>query len=226
MRVKTPSHLFSNSNWFFFHHASTTSKWIFPREHSFRKIQQAMNKKPNNTTSKARVPLLVSFHQNFHPLRYKTYDNHCILHFSILHSSNRLQDAVPETPVLTHMCPCNVRDLIVRTAPKSSLLTDEIFRFRCEANLCMVYKDHLKKWDTAPVTSTTLANIWVATSRVRHLMRYFIFCRESVFPFLESPGPPLRVSYVAHLQSTFSGVTRQFGFMDKGLSWIHPHLYS
>ena len=97
---------------------------LVSRGHSAKKVQQAIDRarvvprpcaleqKPINDATKSRIPLVVTFHPNLPPLRNITNDNH-----HILHTSDRLQRAVPETPVLAYKHdkrPRNLRDLIVR----------------------------------------------------------------------------------------------------------------
>ena len=57
----------------------------------------ALEQRPNNDATKSKVPLVVTFHSNLPHLRNITNDNH-----RILHTSDRLQHAVPETPVLAY----------------------------------------------------------------------------------------------------------------------------
>ena len=116
-------------------------------------------------------------HPNLPPLRNITNDNH-----HILHTSDRLQRAVPQTPVLAYRRPRNLRDLIVQA--KVPPLTDvnsppiQHGNFRCGTNQCVVCKDHMKEGDTFTSHSNSTShqirgNITCSTSNVI----YLISCR-------------------------------------------------
>ena len=128
-------------------HRTSRCMW-FPRGHSAKKVQQAIKRARNvprpsaleqnliNDATKSRIPLVVTFHPNLPPLRNKTNDNH-----HILYTSDRLQRAVPETPVLAYRHSRNLRDIIVRA--KVPPLTDKNSspiqhgNFRCGTNRCV-----------------------------------------------------------------------------------------
>ena len=132
----------------FSHHAHNLKKHLVPRGHSSKKVQQAINRarsvsrpsaleqRPNNDATKSRVPLLSPFIPT--SLLSVTNDNH-----RILHTSDRLQYAVPETPVLAYRRPRNLRGLIVQA--KVPPLTDansspiQHGNFRCGTNRCVVW---------------------------------------------------------------------------------------
>ncbi|XP_072026492.1 uncharacterized protein [Amphiura filiformis] len=105
----------------FSQHARDLKKNLTSRGHSALKVQQAINKvrslprsdvlkqKPRSQDTNTRVPLVVTFHPNLPSLRSITNDNH-----HILQTSDRLQRAVPDSPILAYRRPRNLRDLLVR----------------------------------------------------------------------------------------------------------------
>ncbi|XP_041461655.1 uncharacterized protein LOC121412959 [Lytechinus variegatus] len=85
-------------------HTRNLQKHLCARGHGARAVQLAINKvrslprsevlKPkSNKKTTDRIPLVTTFHPNLPPLRKILCDNH-----HILHTSDRLQQAVPDTP--------------------------------------------------------------------------------------------------------------------------------
>ena len=194
----------------FSHHAQNLKMHLVSRGHSSRKVQQAINRarsiprpaaleqKANNDATKSRIPLVVTFHPNLPPLRNITNDNH-----RILHTSDRLQRAVPETPVLAYRRPRNLRDLIVRA--KVPPLTDETSspiqhgNFRCGTNRCVVCKDHMKEGDTFISHSNNTShqirgNITCSSSNVI----YLISCRVCGIQYVGETRTTLKRRFYGH----------------------------
>ncbi|XP_041472560.1 uncharacterized protein LOC121421825 [Lytechinus variegatus] len=101
-------------------HTRNLQKHLCARGHGARAVQLAINKvrslprsevlKPKSDKKTTdRIPLVTTFHPNLPPLRNILCDNH-----HILHTSDRLQQAFPDTPLLAYRRPPNLRDLIVR----------------------------------------------------------------------------------------------------------------
>ena len=178
--------------------------------HSAKKVQEAINRarsvpkpsaleqKPINDATKSRIPLLVTFHPNLPPLHNITNDNN-----RILHTSDCLQRAVPETPVLAYRRPRNLRDLIVRA--KVPPLTDvnsspiQHGNFRCGTNQCVVCKDHMKEGDTFTSHSNSTfhqirGNITCSTSNVI----YLISCRVCEIQYVGETRTTLKRCFYSH----------------------------
>ena len=183
---------------------------LVSRGHSTKKVQEAINRahsvprpsaleqKPINDATKSRVPLVVTFHPNLPPLRNTTNDNH-----HILHTSDRLQRAVHETPVLAYRRPRNLRDLILRA--KVPPLTDvnspptQHGNFRCGTNRCVVCKDHMKEGDTFTSHSNSNShqirgNITCSTSNVI----YLISCRVCGIQYVGETRTTLKRRFYGH----------------------------
>ena len=178
---------FNDSN--FSRHTQNFKMYLVSRGHSAKKVQQAINRarsvprpsaleqKPINDVTKSRIPLVVTFHPNLPPFLNITNDNH-----HILHTSDRLQRAVPETPDLAYRRPRDLRDFIVRA--KVPPITDvnsspiQHGNFRCGTNRCVVCKDHIKEGDTfTSHGNNTSHQIRVNITRSTSNVIYLISCR-------------------------------------------------
>ena len=122
-----------------------------------------------------------------------TNDNHCILY-----TSDRLQRAVPETPILTYRRPRNLRDLIVRakvpplTGANSSPIQHG--NFRCETNRCVVCKDHTFFTHSNNTSHCIGGNITCSTSNVI----YFISCRVCGIQYVRETRTSLKWRFYGH----------------------------
>ena len=171
-------------------------------------VTNRYHQKSMNDATKFRIPLVVTFHSNLPPLRNIMNDNH-----HILHTSGRLQRAVPETPVLAYRHPRNLRDLIVRA--KVPPLTDvnsspiQHGNFRCGTNRCVVCKDHMKEGDTFTSHSTfhlIRGNITcsICRCRISHLLQsmwdcvYLISCRVCGIQYVGEARTTLKRNFHGH----------------------------
>ena len=140
----------------FFRHTQELKGRLVARGHSYRQVQRSVNRARSIPRSLAlkektpraepiqRVPLITTFHPSLPPLRKITTDNH-----HILHTSDRLASAVPDTPLLAYRRPRNLRDLIVRAKvpPLDTPSPSQHGTFKCDSNRCVVWQHHVNKSD-------------------------------------------------------------------------------
>ena len=193
----------------FSQHASDLKRNLTDRGHSSKKVQQAINKvrslsrsdvlqqKSRDQDPNTRVPLVVSFHPNLPPLRSITNDNH-----HILHTSDRLQQAVPDTPILAYRRPRNLRDLLVRAEVRPLSDTNPTTHqgtFTCDSNRCVVCKEHIKEGDSFISNSNNSShrirsNITCTTSNVV----YLISCRVCGVQYVGETKNALKRRFYGH----------------------------
>ena len=139
-------------------HARDLKHNLTTRGHSIKKVTEAINKgkalprsdvleqKTRSQDPNTRIPLVITFHPKLPPLRSITTDNH-----HILHTSDRLQRAVPDVPILAYRRPPNLRDMLVRAEVPPLTDTDPHIQngtSTCDSNRCIVCKDHIMEGDT------------------------------------------------------------------------------
>jgi hypothetical protein len=193
----------------FSQHARELKRNLTARGHSAKKAQQAINKvkslsrsdvlekRATSQATNTRIPLVVTFHPKLPPLRNITNDNH-----HILHTSDRLQQAVPDTPILAYRRPRNLRDLLVRAEVPP--LTDPISTTQqgthtCHSNRCVVCKDHIQEGTTfaSHVNNSShkiRANITCTTSNVV----YLITCRVCGVQYVGETKNTLKKRFYGH----------------------------
>ncbi|PIK49128.1 hypothetical protein BSL78_13997 [Apostichopus japonicus] len=124
-----------------------------------------------------KLPLVVTFHPNLPPLQKITSNNH-----NILLTSDRLQRAVPEKPIIAYRRPRNLRDLLVRAAvpPLTSNPTPiQHGTFKCDrTSRCIVCSHHIVESNSITshsmqLTHKTKGHITCTTTNVI----YLISCR-------------------------------------------------
>ena len=158
---------------------------LVTRGHSSRTVQLAINRvrslsrsdvlkqKTEHRHATNRVPLVTTFHPSLPPLRTILHSNH-----HILHTSDRLLQAVPDTPIVAFRRPRNLKDLIVRAEVPS--LADHSSpvqhgTFKCTANRCIICNTHIHEGASFHSTTTgkshhTKGNITCTTSNVVYLI--------------------------------------------------------
>ena len=192
----------------FSQHASDLKTNLTTRGHSAAKVQQAINKvkslprsdvlkrKPRSKEPLRRVPLVVTFNPKLPPIRDITNDNH-----HILHTSDRLQRAVPDPPILAYRRPRNLRDFLVRAEvpPLSNPVPSPHGTFKCEANRCVVCADHIQEGDSITSNSTNSSHrikgsITCTTSNVV----YLISCRVCGVQYVGETKNTLKKRFYGH----------------------------
>ena len=164
----------------------------------------ALKQKSPGPKDNPKVPLVTSYHPCLPPLRKITKENH-----HILHTSDRLAGAIPNSPVLAFRRPRNLRDLIVR-AEVPSLDTSPATKFgtfKCTSR-CIVCKTHVKEIDSfdghsSGTTHMTYGSITCTTSNVI----YLISCKIC------------HVQYVGETKNTLKNVSTAIGLPSKPVKW-------
>ncbi|PIK34741.1 putative rab proteins geranylgeranyltransferase component A 2 isoform X2 [Apostichopus japonicus] len=113
-----------SNNSSFIRHTDALEKHLTARGHSARRVREAIQRVRSLSRSSTlavkdkkgrdcdnKLPLVVTFHPNLPPSQKITSNNH-----NILLTSDRLQRAVPEKPIIAYRRPRNLRDLLVRAA--------------------------------------------------------------------------------------------------------------
>ncbi|XP_041453719.1 uncharacterized protein LOC121406911 [Lytechinus variegatus] len=189
-------------------HTRNLQKHLCARGHGARAVQLAINKvrslprsevlKPRSDKKTTdRIPLVTTFHPNLPPLRKILCDNH-----HILHTSDRLQQAVPDTPLLAYRRPPNLRDLIVRAElPSLTNHSSPIQHgtFKCTSNRCIICEIHIHEGDALTSNSTSLShqtkgNITCTTTKVV----YLITCRVCRVQYVGETKTTLKKRFYGH----------------------------
>ena len=156
----------------FLRHSQVLKKHLVSRGHSSRAVHQAIKKvksmprlsvlseKPTTRDyANKKIPLVVTCHPSLPPICQITSANH-----HILHTSDRLQCAIPEKPMITFRCPPSLRDLLVRAevppTNDSSIPPIQHGMFRCTSR-CVTCQE--LSWSRTPSRVTPL----VPTTRSR-----------------------------------------------------------
>ncbi|XP_072169503.1 uncharacterized protein [Diadema setosum] len=190
-------------------HARNLKRHLAARGYGTRRVQQAINKvrslprsevlkpKTNKQDTTDRIPLVTTFHPNLPSLHNILRDNH-----HILHTSDRLSQAVPDTPILAYRRPHNLKDLIVRTEVPS--LTDNSSplqhgTFKCSASRCIICSIHIHESDSFTSNSTGLShhtkgNITCTTTNVV----YLITCRICRIQYVGETKTTLKRRFYGH----------------------------
>ena len=149
----------------FLHHSQVLKKHLVSKGHSSRAIHQAIKKvksmprlsvlseKPTTRNcANKKVPLVVTYHPSPPPIRQIISTNH-----HILHTSDRLQRAIPEEPIIAFRWPPSLRDLLVRAevppTNDSSIppIQHGIFR---STSRCVTCQEHILESDSFKSHST------------------------------------------------------------------------
>ena len=190
-------------------HARNLKRHLCARGHGARAVNQAINKvrslprsevlkrKSHNQETTDRIPLVTTFHPNLPPLRNILHDNQ-----HILHTSDRLQQAAPNAPILSYRRPRNLRDIIVRAEVPS--LTDNSSPIqhgtsKCTSNRCIVCKVHIHEGDTFTSNSTkhshhAKGNITCTTTNVV----YLITCKVCRIQYVGETKTSLKTRFYGH----------------------------
>ena len=83
-------------------------------------------------TKSNRVPLVTTFHPNLPNLRRITKS-----FFPLLHTSSRLKQAIPETPIVAYRRPKNLRDLLVSAQLKPTEFAPAHGSAACGGSRCL-----------------------------------------------------------------------------------------
>ena len=143
----------------FLHHSQILKKHLVSRGHSSRAVHQAIKKvksmprlsvlseKPTTRDcANEKIPLVVTYHPSLPPIRQITSANH-----HILHTSDRLQRAIPEEPMIAFRCPSSLRNLLVRAevppTNDSSIPPIQHGMFRCTSR-CVTCLEHILESDS------------------------------------------------------------------------------
>ena len=93
-----------------------------------------------------KIPLVVPHHPSLPPIRQITSANH-----HILHTSDCLQRAIPEEPMIAFRCPPSLRNLLVQTevppTNDSSIPPIQHGMFRCTSR-CVTCQEHILESDS------------------------------------------------------------------------------
>ena len=162
----------------------------------------ALKQKPPGPKDKPKVPLVTSYHPSLPPLRKITKENH-----HILHTSDRLAEAIPNSPVLAFRRPRNLRDLIVRAEvpPLDSSPPTKFGTFKCTSK-CIVCKTHVKEIDSfnghsSGTTHTTYGSITCTTSNII----YLISCRVCNIQYVGETKNTLKKRIYGHRSTIKTG---------------------
>ena len=143
----------------FLRHSQVLKTHLVSRGHSSRAVHQAIKKvksmprlsllseKPTNRDcANKKIPLVVTYHPSLPPIRQITSANH-----HILHTSDRLQRAIPEEPMIAFRRPPNLRNLLVRAeippTNDSSIPPIQHGMFRCTSR-CVTCQEHILESDS------------------------------------------------------------------------------
>ena len=191
----------------FSRHTQELKRNLIARGHGYRQVQNsiararsiprslALKEKSPRPRTRPKIPLVTTFHPCLPPLRKITNDNH-----HILHTSDRLASAVPETPVLAYRRPRNLRDLIVRAEVPSLDSSPPIQHgtFKCNSK-CVVCQNHVREGDSfsghsSDTTHRTNGKITCKTSNVI----YLISCRVCNVQYVGETKNTLKKRFYGH----------------------------
>ena len=143
----------------FLHHSQVLKTHLVSRGHSSQAVHQAiknvksmpwlsvLSEKPTtHDCANKKIPLVVIYHPSLPPIRQITSANH-----HILHTSDRLQCAIPEEPMIAFRCPPSLRNLLIRAEDPptndSSIPPIQHGMFRCTSR-CVTCQEHILESDS------------------------------------------------------------------------------
>ncbi|XP_071792086.1 uncharacterized protein [Asterias amurensis] len=196
----------------FIHHSQELKKHLVSRGHSslavHRAIQKVKARSRESVLSKGpkkqqsptgKVPFVVTFHPSLPPIRKITSSNH-----HILHTSDRLQRAVQEEPIVAFRRPPSLRDLIVRAEVPP--INDDVNpplpqgTFRCSnISKCIVCRQHIRESDsftsnTGGTTHKTRGHVTCTTTN----LIYLISCRVCGVQYIGETRTTLKRRFYGH----------------------------
>ena len=190
-------------------HARNLKTHLTARGHSAKAVHLSINKvrslprsevlkkkTPNQSTTVV-TPLVTTFHPNLPPLRRILTNNH-----HILHTSDRLQQAVPDAPILAYRRPRNLKDHIVRAelpTPNNNPSPIQQGTFKCTADRCIVCQVHIHQDDTFTshsnnISHHTKGHITCTTTNVV----YLITCRVCGMQYVGETRNTLKRRFYGH----------------------------
>ncbi|PIK41662.1 hypothetical protein BSL78_21493 [Apostichopus japonicus] len=200
-----------SNNSSFIRHTDALEKHLIARGHSARRVREAIQRVRSLSRSSTlavkdkkgrdcdnKLPLVVTFHPNLPPLQKITSNNH-----NILLTSDRLQRAVPEKPIIAYRRPRNLRDLLVRAAvpPLTSNLTPiQHGTFKCDrTSRCIVCSHHIVESNSITshsmqLTHKTKGHITCTTTNVI----YLISCRVCGIQYVGETKTTLKKRFYGH----------------------------
>ncbi|PIK56435.1 hypothetical protein BSL78_06679 [Apostichopus japonicus] len=200
-----------SNNSSFIRHTDALEKHLIARGHSARRVREAIQRVRSLSRSSTlavkdkkgrdcdnKLPLVVTFHPNLPPLQKITSNNH-----NILLTSDRLQRAVPEKPIIAYRRPRNLRDLLVRAAvpPLTSNPTPiQHGTFKCDrTSRCIVCSHHIVESNSITshsmqLTHKTKGHITCTTTNVI----YLISCRVCGIQYVGETKTTLKKRFYGH----------------------------
>ena len=191
----------------FLRHSQVLKMHLVSRGHSSRALHQTIKKvksmprlsvlseKPTNRDcANKKIPLVVTYHPSLPPIRQITSANH-----HILHTSDCLQRAIPEEPMIAFRRPPNLRNLLVRAeippTNDSSIPPIQHGMFRCTSR-CVTCQEHILESDSFK-SHTTGAH---------HKIRGHITCTTSNIIYLIS----CRICGIQYIGETKNSLKKRF----------------
>ena len=143
-------------------------------------------------TKSNRVPLVTTFHPNLPNLRRITKS-----FFPLLHTSSRLKQAIPETPIVAYRRPKNLRDLLVSAQLKPTEFAPAHGSAACGGSRCLTCQ-HIQTGTTVRSSTGRIHQVRAtATCKTRNVI-YLIECKCCRLQYVGETKNPLHIRLNGH----------------------------
>ena len=161
---------------------------IIPRENTLQNHQRQTSMRIQ------RLPLVITYHPGLPKIA-----NILKKHLPILHASNRLRDAVPNTPMVAFRRPKNLRDLLVRAELKNSgPPSTQTGNYQCQDKRCHTCKIIIEKNTFTSKINGRKHNVhYTFTCKTRNLV-YLIQCKKCGLQYIGETENPLHIRINGH----------------------------
>ena len=138
------------------------------------------------------VPLVTTFHPNLPNLRRITKS-----FFPLLHTSSRLKQAIPETPIVAYRRPKNLRDLLVSAQLKPTEFAPAHGSAACGGSRCLTCQ-HIQTGTTVRSSTGRIHQVCAtATCKTRNVI-YLIECKCCRLQYVGETKNPLHIRLNGH----------------------------
>ena len=144
-----------------------------------------------------KIPLVATYHPSLSPIRQTSANHH------ILHTSDRIQRAIPEEPMIVFRCPPSLRNLLIRaeipSTNDSSIPPIQHGMFKCTSR-CVTCQEHTC---TCILESDSFKS---HTTGAHHKIRGHITCTTSNIIYLIS----CRICGIQYIGETKNSLKKRF----------------
>lgn len=171
--------------------------------------------KRNESLSKTRIPLVLTFHPTNIPVKNIIYNN-----FHILKNNGEFNSLFEDVPLLAFRKDKSLKDVLVRSTVKSNVNSDTVGTFPCKRNKCVTCRHVVQKSViTGPSSSFTIKSKFTC---ITEGVIYCIICKKCGDLYIGETGRKMadrfrEHKYAVKKHGTTTEVARHFNKKDHSI---------